>query len=219
MAGLALIARALGYRVTGSDTHAYPPMNEILRENGIEIQQGYQLTHLIPPPGCVVIGNALSRGNPAVEYVLNTNLPYTSGPAWLAEHLLRDCHVLAVSGTHGKTTTASLLAWILEWAGLHPGFLIGGLPVNFSVSARLGKPQQGGGNYFVIEADEYDTAFFDKRAKFIHYLARTLIINNVEYDHADIFPDLAAVQRQFHHLVRTLPSEGTIVRPHCGSPY
>ena len=213
MAGVALIARALGYRVTGSDTQTYPPMSELLKENGIEIQQGYKLTHLTPPPGCVVIGNALSRGNPAVEHVLNANLPYASGPAWLAEHLLRDCHVLAVSGTHGKTTTASLLAWILEWAGLSPGFLIGGLPVNFSVSARLGELRQGGKNYFVIEADEYDTAFFDKRSKFIHYLARTLIINNVEYDHADIFPDLAAVQRQFHHLVRTLPSEGTIVRP------
>ncbi len=206
MGGVALLARALGHEVSGSDANVYPPMSTQLEQQGIQLQQGFDPAHLQPAPDCVVIGNALSRGNPAVEYVLNNNLPYTSGPQWLAEHVLRDRWVLAVAGTHGKTSTASLLAWILEANGLAPGFLIGGVPGNFGVSARLGEMP-----FFVVEADEYDTAFFDKRSKFIHYHPRTLILNNLEFDHADIFPDLAAIKLQFQYLLRTVPAEGLII--------
>jgi UDP-N-acetylmuramate: L-alanyl-gamma-D-glutamyl-meso-diaminopimelate ligase len=206
MGGIALLARARGIEVSGSDANVYPPMSTQLEEQGIALGEGYATDQLRPSPDCVVIGNALSRGNEAVEYVLNEGLPYTSGPQWLAEHVLQDRWVLAVAGTHGKTSTASLLAWILEYAGLEPGFLIGGVPRNFGVSAR-----PGNGPFFVVEADEYDTAFFDKRSKFVHYRPRTLILNNLEYDHADIFPDLDAIKRQFHHLVRTVPGNGLVV--------
>jgi UDP-N-acetylmuramate: L-alanyl-gamma-D-glutamyl-meso-diaminopimelate ligase len=208
MGGIALLARELGYRVTGSDANVYPPMSTQLEAAGIELMQGYLPEHLQPAPDQVVVGNAMTRGNPAVEYMLNRGLDYISGPQWLAEHLLHGKWVLAVSGTHGKTTTSSLLAWILEYAGMAPGFLIGGVPANFGQSARLGRT-----DFFVVEADEYDTAFFDKRSKFLHYRPRTLVINNLEFDHADIFPDLAAIQRQFHHVVRTVPGEGLVVRP------
>ena len=206
MGGVALLARALGHRVTGSDANVYPPMSTQLEAAGISLMEGYDPRHLRPAPDCVVIGNALSRGNPAVEEVLNRGLTYLSGPEWLARHLLPGRQVLAVAGTHGKTTTASMLAWILEHAGLSPGFLIGGVPLDFGVSARLGE-----GTPFVVEADEYDTAFFDKRSKFVHYLPRIAVLNNLEFDHADIFPDLAAIRRQFHHLVRTIPGEGRIL--------
>jgi len=206
MGGVALLARELGYRVTGSDANVYPPMSTQLRAAGIELMEGYFPEHLQPAPDCVVVGNAMTRGNPAVEYLLNAGLPYTSGPQWLAESLLCDKWVLAVSGTHGKTTTSSLLAWILEYAGMAPGFLVGGVPANFGLSARAGES-----DFFVVEADEYDTAFFDKRSKFVHYRPRTLAINNLEFDHADIFTDLADIQRQFHHLVRCVPGEGLIV--------
>ena len=212
MGGLALLARELGYRVTGSDSNVYPPMSTQLEAAGIDLMEGFLPEHLQPCPDCVVVGNALTRGNPAIEYMLNSGLHYTSGPQWLAENLLCDKWVLAVSGTHGKTTTSSLLAWILEYAGMAPGFLIGGVPANFGLSARMGDS-----GFFVVEADEYDTAFFDKRSKFVHYRPRTLAINNLEFDHADIFPDLAAIQRQFHHLVRCVPGEGLIVHP-CGVP-
>ena len=208
MGGIALLARELGYRVTGSDANVYPPMSTQLESAGIELMQGYSAAHLQPAPDCVVVGNAMTRGNPAVEYMLDEGLNYTSGPQWLAENLLRDKWVLAVSGTHGKTTTSSLLAWILEFAGMSPGFLIGGVPADFGLSARIGES-----DFFVVEADEYDTAFFDKRSKFVHYRPRTLTINNLEFDHADIFPDLAAIQRQFHHLVRCVPALGRIVYP------
>ena len=208
MGGIAAIAKAMGHKVTGSDANVYPPMSTQLEELGIELTQGYDASQFEPTPDLVIIGNAMSRGNPAVEYVLNSNLRYTSGPQWLAEHVLQNRWVLAVSGTHGKTTTTSMLAWILEYAGLKPGFLIGGIPQNFDVSARLGDAP-----FFVIEADEYDTAFFDKRSKFVHYRPRTLIINNLEYDHADIFPDLAAIQRQFHHLLRMVPGNGLVLSP------
>lgn len=208
MGGVALLARELGMKVTGSDANVYPPMSDQLSEAGIELMQGYLPAHLEPAPDLVVMGNAMSRGNPAVEYVLNKGLPYVSGPEWLAKYVLKDKWVLAVSGTHGKTTTSSLLAWILESAGMSPGFLIGGVPGNFGETARLGNTP-----FFVIEADEYDTAFFDKRSKFVHYHPRTLIINNLEFDHADIFENLAAIQKQFHHLVRTVPSEGLIIYP------
>jgi UDP-N-acetylmuramate: L-alanyl-gamma-D-glutamyl-meso-diaminopimelate ligase len=206
MGGLALIAREAGYTVTGSDNGVYPPMSTMLAEQGVTLHEGYDAAQLKPTPDCVVVGNALSRGNTAVEHVLAAGLDYRSGPQWLAEQVLRHKWVLAVSGTHGKTTTASILAWILEYAGMAPGFLIGGVPVNFGRSARL-----GGSDFFVIEADEYDSAFFDKRSKFVHFRPRTLVINNLEYDHADIFPDLAAIQRQFHHLVRTVPGNGRII--------
>jgi UDP-N-acetylmuramate:L-alanyl-gamma-D-glutamyl-meso-diaminopimelate ligase len=206
MGGLALIAREAGFEVSGSDTDVYPPMSTQLKEQGIAVQEGYLPAHLEPAPDQVLVGNALSRGNPAVEFMLDRGLAYTSGPQWLSEQVLTKRFVLAVAGTHGKTTTASLLAWILEEAGLAPGFLIGGMPVNFGLSARLGKAP-----FFVVEADEYDTAFFDKRSKFIHYRPRTLILNNLEFDHADIFPDLEAIKRQFHHLLRTVPSTGLIV--------
>jgi UDP-N-acetylmuramate: L-alanyl-gamma-D-glutamyl-meso-diaminopimelate ligase len=208
MGGLALMARELGHRVTGSDQNVYPPMSTQLEEQGIRLFNGYDPANLEPRPDLVVIGNALSRGNPEVEAVLGQGLPYTSGAQWLYEAVLKDRWVLAVAGTHGKTTTTSMLAWILEDAGQRPGFLIGGIPLNFGISARLGQSP-----YFVIEADEYDTAFFDKRSKFLHYRPRTAILNNLEYDHADIFPDLAAIQRQFHHLVRTVPGNGLIIAP------
>jgi UDP-N-acetylmuramate: L-alanyl-gamma-D-glutamyl-meso-diaminopimelate ligase len=212
MGGIALLARALGHRVTGSDANVYPPMSTQLEAAGIGLMEGYDPAHLDPPPDQVVVGNAMSRGNPAVEYMLERGLRYTSGPQWLAEHLLQDRWVLAAAGTHGKTTTASMLAWILEHAGLRPGFLIGGVPRDFGVSARLGDAP-----FFVVEADEYDTAFFDKRSKFVHYRPRTAILNNLEMDHADIFDDLAAIQRQFHHLVRTIPGNGLIVHPGEGA--
>ena len=208
MGGVALLARDLGMTVSGSDANVYPPMSDQLVAAGIALQQGYLPEHLDPAPDLVVMGNAMSRGNPAVEYVLNKGLPYISGPQWLAEYVLKDKWVLAVSGTHGKTTTSSLLAWILEDAGMSPGFLIGGVPANFGETARLGTTP-----FFVIEADEYDTAFFDKRSKFVHYHPRTLVVNNLEFDHADIFDDLAAIQKQFHHLIRTVPSEGLVISP------
>ncbi len=208
MGSLAQLAQALGHRVTGSDQNVYPPMSEQLAAAGIELIQGYDPAQLEPAPDLVVIGNALSRGNPAVEAVLNRGLRYTSGAQMLAEVVLPGRWVLAVAGTHGKTTTASMLAWILEHAGLAPGYLVGGVPANFGVSARLGETP-----FFVVEADEYDTAFFDKRSKFVHYHPRTAILNNLEYDHADIFPDLAAIQTQFHHLVRTIPGDGRIILP------
>jgi len=208
MGSLAVLAKELGHRVTGSDANVYPPMSTQLEAQGIELMQGYLPEHLDPAPDLVVIGNALSRGNPAVEYVLNQGMPYVSGPQWLADHVLQGRWVLAVAGTHGKTTTTSMLAWVLEHAGMSPGFLIGGVPQNFGVSARL-----GGTPFFVVEADEYDSAFFDKRSKFVHYRPRTAILNNLEFDHADIFPDLAAIERQFHHLVRTVPGKGLIIHP------
>ncbi|MES9922895.1 MAG: UDP-N-acetylmuramate:L-alanyl-gamma-D-glutamyl-meso-diaminopimelate ligase [Candidatus Thiodiazotropha endolucinida] len=208
MGGIALLARALGHRVSGSDANVYPPMSTQLERAGIDLMEGFEADHLQPTPDMIVVGNAMSRGNPAVEAMLNRGLPYTSGPQWLAEHVLQGRWVLAVAGTHGKTSTASLLAWILEQAGLQPGFLIGGVPENFGLSARLGDSP-----FFVVEADEYDTAFFDKRSKFVHYRPRTLIMNNLEFDHADIFDDLAMIQRQFHHLVRTVPAEGLIISP------
>jgi len=208
MGGIAAIAKALGHKVTGSDTNVYPPMSTQLEQLGIELTQGWDPMQLEPAPDLVIIGNALSRGNTAVEYVLNTGLRYTSGPQWLAEQVLHDRWVLAVSGTHGKTTTSTMLAWILDYAGLKPGFLIGGIPQNFDCSARLGDAP-----FFVIEADEYDTAFFDKHSKFVHYRPRTLVMNNLEYDHADIFPDLAAIQRQFHHLLRMVPANGLVLAP------
>ncbi|MEW8056096.1 MAG: UDP-N-acetylmuramate:L-alanyl-gamma-D-glutamyl-meso-diaminopimelate ligase [Candidatus Thiodiazotropha sp.] len=208
MGGIALLARTLGHRVSGSDANVYPPMSTQLERAGIDLMEGFEADHLQPAPDMVVVGNAMSRGNPAVEAMLNRGLPYTSGPQWLAEHVLQGRWVLAVAGTHGKTSTASLLAWILEQAGLQPGFLIGGVPENFGLSARL-----GGSPFFVVEADEYDTAFFDKRSKFVHYRPRTLIMNNLEFDHADIFDDLSMIQRQFHHLVRTVPAEGLIISP------
>ena len=206
MGGVAALARTAGHRVTGSDANIYPPMSTQLKELGIDIMEGYLPEHLDPAPDYVVVGNAMSRGNAAVEAMLNRRIPYCSGPQWLAEHVLHKQHVMAVSGTHGKTTTASMLAWILEDAGLAPGFLIGGLAVNFEVSARIGDSE-----YFVVEADEYDTAFFDKRAKFVHYRPQTLIINNLEFDHADIYADLDAIYWQFHQLMRTLPSNGRVI--------
>lgn len=206
MAGIAQIAKQLGYHVTGSDQNVYPPMSTQLEQLGIELRQGYLVEHLADNPDCVIIGNAMSRGNPMVEAVLNQQIPYISGPEWLAKNVLHNRWVLAVAGTHGKTTTSSMLTWILEYAKLNPGFLIGGIPENFNISARLGDAP-----FFVIEADEYDSAFFDKRSKFIHYHPRTLILNNLEFDHADIFPDLAAIQKQFHYLVRTVPGQGLII--------
>ena len=210
MGGIALLARAAGHQVSGSDANVYPPMSTQLEQAGIALLEGYKAEHLDPAPDMVVIGNAMSRGNPAVEYVLNHGLPYVSGPQWLAEHVLNGRWVLAVAGTHGKTSTSSLLAWILEYAGLNPGFLIGGVPTNFGLSARL-SGSGGDAPFFVVEADEYDTAFFDKRSKFVHYRPRTVILNNLEFDHADIFADVAAIQRQFHHLLRTIPGQGLIV--------
>jgi UDP-N-acetylmuramate: L-alanyl-gamma-D-glutamyl-meso-diaminopimelate ligase len=242
MGGVAAIAKAAGFRVTGSDLNVYPPMSDQLAALGIELIQGYGAEQLDLDPDIVVVGNALSRGRPVIEALLDRGMAYTSGPQWLAEHVLKDRHVLAVAGTHGKTTTASMLAWILEHAGLEPGFLIGGVPSNFDATARLGGGDARGGDaagtaggaagagaaggaavagaaggaavaaHFVIEADEYDTAFFDKRAKFVHYRPRTLILNNLEYDHADIYPDVAAIRWQFAQLLRTVPGSGRIVR-------
>jgi UDP-N-acetylmuramate: L-alanyl-gamma-D-glutamyl-meso-diaminopimelate ligase len=206
MGGIAAIARAAGHRVTGSDRNVYPPMSTQLRALGIELIEGYEAEQLEPAPQIILVGNVMTRGMPVIEAMLDRGLPYTSGPEWLASAVLRERWVLAVAGTHGKTTTSSMLAWILEDAGLAPGFLIGGIPGNFGLSARLGEQP-----FFVIEADEYDTAFFDKRAKFVHYRPRTLVLNNLEYDHADIYPDLASIQRQFQHLVRTVPGSGRIV--------
>ncbi|MEX0383700.1 UDP-N-acetylmuramate:L-alanyl-gamma-D-glutamyl-meso-diaminopimelate ligase [Spiribacter pallidus] len=206
MAGLALIAREAGYRVTGQDQPLYPPMSEVLARAGIDVETGYTPSPSAEAADEVIIGNALGRGNPAVEAILAMRRDYTSGPAWLARHILHDSWVIAVAGTHGKTTTAAMLAWMLESAGLAPGFLIGGRPANFDVPARLGQAP-----FFVIEADEYDTAFFDKRAKFVHFRPRTLVLNNLEFDHADIYPDLAAIERQFHHLIRTVPGNGSLV--------
>ncbi len=208
MGGLALIARELGHEVTGADLNAWPPMSTLLAGSGIPLIEGYDPAQLDPVPDLLVIGNAMSRGNPVVERALAQGIPYTSGPEFLARHVLQGRWVLAVSGTHGKTTTSSMLAWILEYAGLSPGFLIGGAPHDFPAPARLGATP-----FFVVEADEYDSAFFDKRSKFVHYRPRTLIINNLEYDHADIFPNLDAIQRQFHHLVRTVPANGLIIAP------
>ncbi len=207
MAGVAILARDLGHTVTGSDAKVYPPMSTQLEAQGIALMEGYEAAHLdAAKPDLVIVGNALSRGNPLVEAVLDRGLPYTSGAQWIGEHVLKDRWTIAVAGTHGKTTTSSMAAWILERAGLNPGFLIGGVPENFGVSARLGKTP-----FFVIEADEYDTAFFDKRSKFVHYRARTAILNNLEFDHADIFPDLAAIQRQLHHFVRIVPPSGRLI--------
>ncbi|MCE1170209.1 MAG: UDP-N-acetylmuramate:L-alanyl-gamma-D-glutamyl-meso-diaminopimelate ligase [Azovibrio sp.] len=206
MGGVAQLARAAGHRVTGCDASVYPPMSDQLRAADIELTEGYDPTQLALAPDLFVVGNAISRGNPLLEAILDRGLPYVSGPQWLAEHVLQGRWVLGVAGTHGKTTTASMLAWILEDAGMAPGFLIGGVPLNFSVSARLGDTP-----FFVIEADEYDTAFCDKRSKFVHYRPRTLVMNTLEFDHADIFADLAAIETQFHHLVRTLPASGLIV--------
>lgn len=208
MGSLAQLAKDLGHKVTGSDTNVYPPMSTQLEQAGIELMQGFDPAHLQPAPDLVVIGNAMSRGNPAVEYVLNQGIAYTSGPQWLRDHVLQGKWVLAVAGTHGKTTTSSMLAWILEYAGMAPGYLIGGVTKNFPTSARLGDTP-----FFVVEADEYDSAFFDKRSKFVHYNARTVILNNLEFDHADIFSDLAAIQKQFHHLVRTVPNNGLLISP------
>jgi UDP-N-acetylmuramate: L-alanyl-gamma-D-glutamyl-meso-diaminopimelate ligase len=208
MGGLALLARQLGYQVTGSDQNVYPPMSTQLEEQGIRLMEGYRAENLASNPDCVIIGNALSRGNPEVEAVLDKGLKYVSGPQWLAEHVLHDKWVLGVAGTHGKTTTTSMLSWILDYNGINSGFLCGGIPLNFGISARLGNS-----GFFVIEADEYDSAFFDKRSKFVHYRPRTAILNNLEFDHADIFPDLDAIKKQFHHLVRTVPGNGLIICP------
>lgn len=209
MGGIAAIARQAGHRVTGCDANVYPPMSTQLEAQGIELIEGFspdQLLQFETMPDLFVIGNVVSRGNPLMEAILNQGLSYVSGPQWLGEQVLYGRHVLAVAGTHGKTTTSAMLAWILEFNGYKPGYLIGGVPLNFTVSARLGESQ-----YFVIEADEYDTAFFDKRSKFVHYRPRTALLNNLEFDHADIFTDLAAIETQFHHLVRTVPSDGLLV--------
>ncbi|HLO95139.1 MAG TPA: UDP-N-acetylmuramate:L-alanyl-gamma-D-glutamyl-meso-diaminopimelate ligase, partial [Burkholderiaceae bacterium] len=218
MGGLAALAREAGHRVTGCDANVYPPMSTQLEALGIELIEGFGAEQLDLKPDLFVIGNVVTRSSdgrfPLMEAILDAGLPYTSGPQWLAEHVLQGRHVLAVAGTHGKTTTTSMLAWILEHAGLNPGFLVGGVPQNFGVSARLGAVAARGpgvGAPFVIEADEYDTAFFDKRSKFVHYRPRTAVLNNLEYDHADIFPDLAAIETQFHHLVRTVPPSGRLV--------
>ena len=206
MGGIAAIAKQAGYRVTGCDANVYPPMSTQLEAQGIELIEGWDIEQLKLQPDVFVIGNVVTRGNPLMEEILNRGLPYVSGPQWLSEVLLRDKWILGVAGTHGKTTTSAMLAWILEYAGLNPGFLIGGVPQNFDLSARLTDSP-----FFVIEADEYDTAFFDKRSKFVHYHPRTVILNNLEFDHADIFPDLDAIETQFHHLVRTVPGNGLIV--------
>lgn len=205
MGGVAILARRAGHEVSGADQHTYPPMSTLLESEGIVLHEGYGEEPLAAAPDLVIIGNALSRGNPAVEYVLRHRLNYTSGPRWLGENYLRGRNVIAVAGTHGKTTTSSMVAWIFEYAGLDPGFLIGGVPLNFNVSAREGS------GYFVVEADEYDTAFFDKRSKFVHYRPQIAILNNLEYDHADIFPNLAAIETQFHHLMRTIPDNGIVI--------
>ncbi len=209
MGGLAVLAKEAGHRVTGCDANVYPPMSTQLEAQGIELIEGFGVEQLELKPDLFVIGNVVTRGNPLIEEILNRGLPFTSGPQWMGEHILSSRWVLAVAGTHGKTTTSAMLAWILEDAGYHPGFLIGGVPLNFGISARLSGAQPS--DFFVIEADEYDTAFFDKRSKFVHYHARTAILNNLEYDHADIFPDLGAIETQFHHLVRTVPGIGRLI--------
>lgn len=209
MAGIALIARSLGHTVTGSDKNVYPPMSTLLENEHIKIIEGYDPSQLNPTPDLVIIGNAMSRGNPCVEYILDNNIAYISAPQWLHDNVLKDRWVIAVAGTHGKTTTAGMINWILEKSNYQQGFIIGGVPGNFDVSARLGD-----GNFFVIEADEYDCSFFDKRSKFMHYCPNTLILNNLEFDHADIFDDLNAIQKQFHHLVRLVPSKGLIISPY-----
>lgn len=206
MGGIAAIAREAGHEVTGCDTGVYPPMSEQLKSQGIGLIEGFSPEQARLSPDLFVIGNVVARGNPLMEEILDRNLPYISGPQWLAENILREKWVLAVAGTHGKTTASSMLAWILEYAGVFPGFLIGGIPQNFGLSARLGDS-----SFFVIEADEYDTAFFDKRSKFVHFRPRTAVLNNLEFDHADIFPDLAAIEQQFHHLVRVIPGNGLII--------
>ena len=206
MGGLAALAREAGHTVTGCDANVYPPMSDQLRALGIELIEGYGAEQVAVKPDLFVIGNVVTRGNALMEAILDAGVAYASGPQWLAEHVLQGRHVLAVAGTHGKTTTTSMLAWILEHAGLKPGFLVGGVPQNVGVSARLGE-----GRCFVIEADEYDTAFFDKRSKFVHYRPRTTILNNLEFDHADIFADLGAIETQFHHLLRTVPAAGRLV--------
>ena len=209
MGGIAAIARQAGHEVTGCDANVYPPMSTQLEAQGIKLIEGYspdQLRQFKSKPDLFLIGNVVSRGNPLLEEILNQGLAYTSGPQWLGEHVLSGQHVMAVAGTHGKTTTTAMLTWILEFNQQSPGYLIGGVPLNFTASARLGK-----GSYFVIEADEYDTAFFDKRSKFVHYRPHTAILNNLEFDHADIFPDLAAIETQFHHLVRTIPQKGLVI--------
>src|SRR3954463_4452298 len=210
MGGLAVLAKEAGHKVTGCDANVYPPMSTQLEAQGIELIQGFGPEQVKLNPDLYVIGNVVSRGNPLIEEILNRGLPYVSGPQWIGEHILHNKWVLAVAGTHGKTTTSAMLAWILEDAGYDPGFLIGGVPMNFGISARLAG-QAAGSDFFVIEADEYDTAFFDKRSKFVHYRARTAILNNLEYDHADIFPDLGAIETQFHHLVRTVPGVGRLI--------
>ncbi len=206
MGSMAVIAREMGFKVTGSDQNIYPPMSTYLESEGIEIIQGFELDQLALKPDIFIIGNTMKRGEPIIEAILNQQLSFMSGPQFLEEMLLKKRWVLAVAGTHGKTTTSSMLAWVLDYAGYEPGFLIGGIPQNFGVSSRLGKS-----DFFVIEADEYDTAFFDKRSKFVHYWPRTLILNNLELDHVDIFEDLAAIQKQFHHLIRSIPGEGLLV--------
>ncbi len=206
MGGLAAIARAAGHTVTGCDANVYPPMSDQLRALGIELTEGWDASQIDCQPDMFVVGNVVTRGNPLMEAILDRNLPYTSGPQWLADNVLHDKWVLAVAGTHGKTTTSAMLAWILDDAKMNPGFLIGGIPQNFGLSARLTDTP-----FFVIEADEYDTAFFDKRSKFVHYRPRTVVLNNLEFDHADIFPDLAAIEIQFHHLIRTVPGNGLVV--------
>lgn len=211
MGGLAALAREAGHRVTGCDANVYPPMSDQLRALGIELIEGYGAEQLAIRPDVFVVGNVVTRGNPLMEAVLDAGAAYNSGPQWLAEAVLQGRHVLAVAGTHGKTTTTAMLAWILDQAGLEPGFLVGGVPCNFGVSARLGDAAAGATTPFVIEADEYDTAFFDKRSKFVHYRPRTAVLNNLEFDHADIFADLAAIETQFHHLVRTVPATGRLV--------
>lgn len=208
MGGIAAIAKQMGFRVSGCDANVYPPMSTQLAQLGIELKQGYLVEHLDDEPDLIIVGNAMTRGNVMVEHVLDRKIPYTSGPQWLLDNVLKDRWVLAVSGTHGKTTTSSMLTWILQYAGMEPGFLIGGVPQNFDCSARLGNAP-----FFVIEADEYDTAFFDKRSKFVHYRPNTLVINNMEFDHADIFNDLGDIQRQFHHLIRMVPSNGLVLSP------
>lgn len=208
MGGIAMLARSLGHQVTGSDANVYPPMSTLLEKQGIDLIQGYDSSQLTPRPDLVIVGNAMGRGNPCVETVLEEGIPYASGPQWLHDNVLRERWVIAIAGTHGKTTTSGMVTWILESCGYNPGFVIGGVPGNFDVSARLGDSP-----FFVIEADEYDTAFFDKRSKFVHYCPRTLVLNNLEFDHADIFEDLHAIQKQFHHLVRLVPGKGKIILP------
>ncbi len=208
MGGIAILARSLGHKVTGSDTNIYPPMSTLLAEQNIEIISGYDPEQLIPTPDLIIVGNAMKRGNPCIEVMLEKGLPYVSAPQWLHDTILSKRWVLAIAGTHGKTTTSGMLAWILEYCGFKPGFIIGGVPGNFAEPARLGES-----DFFVIEADEYDSAFFDKRSKFVHYCPRTLILNNIEFDHADIFEDLNAIKKQFHHLIRLIPGKGRIIYP------